>query len=514
MHIYRRVLLPALLAAAAQAFGQDVNEAYNLSNLTVQGSARSMGLGNTLGSIGGDFSSLSVNPAGIGVYRSSELTITPSLRLNSATAQYQGTSATDNKTNFNINNFGIIFTDAPKGKRYDQRSWKAVSFGFGMNRVADFNRNYTYEGRNNTSSATQAFEADANANPGNANDYPETYGYLGYQSYLLNVDKLGGYFYSVVPFSGGIDQRKTVRESGRINEYVFSIGGNYMEKILLGATIGLPTFVYNSHTTYSEKIATNNTAANQARFESFSYDQFLSLSGNGINVKLGAIYKATEFLRIGAAFHSPTAYSITDRYSPSLSTHVGGQTTALTVGNGALAQNEFSYTFISPWKGLVSAAFIIKNKGFISADFEYTDYSTMRFSYPDDDYLTSYSLQQQEDDMNRTLKKMYKAVSSFRIGGEAVLTKYFLARAGVGYYGNAYKIAGQNSQRTDFCGGLGFKLQPFFADIALVHSIYQDVSKPYAIDYRYVYSGQAAAIPSATTDFKNNNIALTIGVKF
>ncbi len=71
------VLLPALLIGSLGASAQDITEAYNLSNLTVQGTARSMGFGNALGSVGGDFSSLSVNPAGLGVYRSSEFTLTP-----------------------------------------------------------------------------------------------------------------------------------------------------------------------------------------------------------------------------------------------------------------------------------------------------------------------------------------------------------------------------------------------------------------------------------------------------
>ncbi len=181
MRITGLVLLPALIFGSVAASAQDITEAYNLSNLTVQGTARSMGFGNALGSVGGDFSSLSVNPAGLGVYRSSELTFTPSLRINATSSEYTTVTTMDNNTHFNINNFGLVFTNAPKGKRYDDRNWKTVSFAFGMNRTADFNRNYTYQGKNTTSSGSQVFESDANLNPTGVTDQnSSSLGYMGY----------------------------------------------------------------------------------------------------------------------------------------------------------------------------------------------------------------------------------------------------------------------------------------------------------------------------------------------
>ena len=218
MQHLKYALLPAFALSAISVSAQDLAEAYNLSNLKVQGTARSMGFGNALGSVGGDFSSLSVNPAGLGVYRSSELSFTSSLRANSATSQYLGTETMDNNVHFNINNFGMVFTNAPKGKRYEKRDWKTVSFAFGMNRVADFNRTYTYAGRNNNSSATQVFESDANQYPNytvgtqNANGL----GYMGYQAYLIDQVEPNRYK-SIVPIAGGINQTKNIKENGGIN---------------------------------------------------------------------------------------------------------------------------------------------------------------------------------------------------------------------------------------------------------------------------------------------------------
>jgi hypothetical protein len=507
-------LVPAFALGAVAANAQDVTEAYNLSNLTVQGTARSMGFGNALGSIGGDFASTSVNPAGLGVYRSSEFTFTPSLRMNSSSSQYLGVVTQDNNVRFNVNNFGMVFTDAPKGKRYERRKWKAVSFAFGMNRVADFNRNYSYSGANSSSSVTQVMEADANMFPDDpGSTVPLTVpGYLGFQSYLLNQTS-GGAYYSIVPFGGGVQQERTVRERGRITEYAISLGGNYQEKLMLGATMGIPSVKYSVNSTFSESLAPGNTSPNPDKFSSLNYRQSLAINGTGINLKLGAIYKVDDNFRIGGAFHTPTAYALEDSYTPGITSVVDNITLEMSQSNGAAATNKFNYSFISPWRGILSGSYIMKGIGFITLDYEYVGYNSMGFVYPTDDgYGNNYTLE--ETNMNRNINSTYQSTSNVRLGAEALLTKFFMARAGFGYYGNPYKATGVNGERMDFSGGIGFRDRDFFADIAFVHSAYTVQAQPYAINYDYVITSNPATIPTATTDFGINNIAVTVGVKF
>lgn len=509
MNRRRLLVLPALLLGMYNASAQDVIEAFNLSNLTVQGTARSMGFGNALGSIGADFSTLSVNPAGIGIYRSSELTFTPSLRVNSASSQYLGTTTLDNNTHFNINNFGIVLTSARKGRRRERSDWKAVSFAFGMNRTADFNRTYTYSGVNTNSSATQAMESDANGYGVNDVNYP---GYLGWQGYL--IDSVGGSlpYKSILPLQGGVTQLKNLTEHGRVNEYVFSFGGNYREKLMLGATLGLTGVEYQALSNYSEALAPGNTAANPGKFTSFSYNRALTISGGGVNLKLGGIYKISDNVRVGAAFHSPTIYNVNDVLTPYLVSNVANQFTELSVNNGALKQNVFDYSFTSPLRAIVSGTYIMKGVGFITADYEFVPYSMMRFIYPIDDGY-GYSYKAEENAINQAIRDTYKSASNFRIGAEGLITEFFMARLGFGYYGNAFKSE-NNSQRLDFSAGLGFRTQHFFTDFGAVYSFYKQQEQPYTIDYNYVVSGPATIIPTAHTDFHSLNLAWTIGVKF
>ncbi len=509
-------IMSAITMGSFSAIGQDVNEAYNLSNLTVQGTARSMGFGNALGSIGGDFSSVSVNPAGLGVYRSSELMFTPSMRINSSEGVYLGTSTSEGNVRFNINNFGMVFTDAPKGKRYDRRKWKTVSLAIGMNRVADFNRNYTYKGTNYANSASLAYEADANAYPADAQSSTALTapGYVAFQGYVINPsDLLPDTYHSIVPFTSGINQQKSVRERGRITEYTISLGGNYEEKLMLGATVGIPTLKYKLNSDFSESILPGATP-NSDSFYSFNYSQALTLTGAGVNLKLGAIYKANDNVRIGAAFHTPTVYNITDVYSNGMISEIGNTVHEVSTANGRAADNRFNYSFFSPWRSILSASYIMKGKGFITLDYEYIGYQSMGFLYPSDDgYGGSYS--QEQSDMNSAVKIAYQNTSNVRLGAEALLTKFLMARAGFGYYGNPYQAANTNGQRTDFSGGIGFRDDGFFADIAFVHSAYKVTARPYSIDYTNVKSASTLTQPQeSTTSFGINNVALTIGFKF
>jgi long-subunit fatty acid transport protein len=525
MRISGLIIVPAICGSLV-ASAQDVREAYNLSNFATQGSARSIGFGNALGSVGGDFGSLSVNPAGLGVYRSSELSITPSLKVNGTMSDYAGSGTSDNNTRFGISQFAMVFTNAPKGKRYDRRAWKSVSFAFGMNRLNDFNVNSTYSGKNTTSSGSQVFESDANHYPTDAttSDVNNAPGNIGWWSHLLNQDSHNN-FYTVVPFTGGVLQTKSVEERGSLNEYCISLGGNYKEKLMLGATVGVPSFHFTRTSSYSETLAPGNTASNPENFSMFSYGQTLDISGTGINLKLGAIYKFSKYFRAGIALHTPSYYWIHDEYDPSMRSLIGGTQYYLNTSfDGGLAHNTFDYSLSTPWKAVLSATGIINDRGFITADYEYVDYSSARYHYGDNyDPTSGINYFDAENAINQQIKKTYKGVSNFRLGGELRVARELMVRAGFGYYGDPYTTSGKEdmpvsytTQRIDISVGVGFHSKQFFTDVGFLHSMYSGYDQPYVVDYsaNRVISGTAAVVPTAKIDYSLNNIAWTVGVKF
>lgn len=480
-----------LSATAITAWAQEESDVLRYAQLSPQGTARSMGFGSALGSVGADFTSLSVNPGGIGMYRKGEMTFTPSVKINSVTGAYLGSRASDNVSRFNVNNFGMVFTSAPKGKRYEKSKWKSTSFGIGFNRLADFNRTYNYNGRNSgatSSSVSELFAADANSGGDVFN--PDHYAYMGYESYLINPDSANGGYYTVVPWQSGINQGRIVTERGRYNEWALSLGGNYMEKLLIGATVGIPTVRYERRGNVTE----SSNDANPFDFQSLDFGEYLTTRGTGLNLKLGFIYKATDQFRFGAAVHTPTWFNLTDDYSNTLVATAQGYQTTIT--STPFISN---YTLTTPWRGVLSATGMIGKVGFITADYEYVGYNTGRYSM-DDVNLEAY--------LNKYTRTNYKGASNVRIGGEVRPAEMVSLRVGFGYYGSPYANSAMKGERIDLSAGIGFRFQQMFIDFGFVNSSFETKEQPYVLPYEDVI------VPTASLKHSMNNAALTIGFKF
>lgn len=501
--IFSATLLVATgFAWYAQA--QDETDALRYSQLSPQGTARSIGFGGALGAIGGDFSSLSVNPAGIGVYRGSELTFTPSLKLSKTSSTYTGPTSEDNNTRFNVNNLGVVFTNSASGSRYKKSKWKAVSFGFGLNRIADFSSNYTYTGFNNTSSASEFFLTDALNYPEDIENTSTRAG-LGYQSFLLNEDSLG--LYQVVDFRAGLNQTRTVEQRGGINDFNFSFGGNYEEKLILGATIGIPSIRYTRNATIREEDASGNPDND---FDFFEYTEALSIRGTGLNLKLGFIYNVTPTFKAGLALHTPTFFSITEEQSRSVLSNTENLKYYLNAANTNPTTrvdapvNEYAYSLTTPWKAVLSTAGIIGKRGFISLDYEYVDYSSARYSF---EAIDSYF----ENEVNTGIKNMYRGASNLRIGGEVKFDLVML-RVGFGYYGNPYQNTAMGSETISGSAGVGLRFENIFIDLGFNRASNTMVEQPYAV----IYSNptEVIEVPDASVKTARSNVALTFGVKF
>ena len=498
----------AISSNSSQA--QDETDALRFSYLQPQGTARSLGFGSALGSVGGDFSSLTVNPAGIGVYRRGEFTATPSFRISSTDASYLGNTSDDGAFRFNFSNLGIVSTRAPKGRRYDNAAWKTVSFGVGLSRVADFNRRYTYSGVNDSSSASEIFSINADA----SGQFPVgleegSLGALGYDSYLINFDTTGGGagYYSVVDWRQGVRQTRSVNEHGGINEAVVSVGGNYQERLLLGATLGLPILRYRREVTFNERDENNAIPG----FDNFTIAENLRTTGVGVNLKLGAIYKFTEQFRAGAAIYTPTAFSLRDEFDQSVASNTEG---VGPTGEWAAPLNIFNYSLSTPWRAVASATMIIGNSGFITADYEYVDYASARFRFNTNNNQTltgsNSAFAEREQAANDRIRSLYQGASNIRLGGEARLDGVFL-RAGVGFYGSPYKSAdGFDPARLDLSTGIGFRSERSFIDLAFVHSRYESTEQPYVLNYPPPI---VVTVPSATLAHRLNNVAVTLGFK-
>ena len=74
-----RLTILAAFTLFSGLFAQNVDDALRYSQVFYGGTARFMSMGGAFTALGGDLSSLSQNPAGIGVFRASEMSVTPQL---------------------------------------------------------------------------------------------------------------------------------------------------------------------------------------------------------------------------------------------------------------------------------------------------------------------------------------------------------------------------------------------------------------------------------------------------
>jgi hypothetical protein len=459
-----------LLFTSSLIWAQNDVDALRYSGTYIGGTAKSMSMAGAYGAIGADASSASFNPAGLGVYQRTEYAASASLLFTSADASYRGTTRKDGEEHFNLTNGNMILVNSPNGKVL--KKWQ---FAFGFNELANYTGYRIMEGRNNENSLIDVYTIDANKN----NYTP----YEVWETYLVNVNEQGDY-YSVIPDGKDILQREIKKTSGYHREMYFSGGFNFNDKIYTGITIGVPSIKYNDITTYSEIDDKKMVDC----FDHFDLKEKLHTSGMGTNIKLGMIVKANDWIRVGAAIHSPTWFDMEDHWSSSWSSDIDTAEYVYEVEDG-----NFDYQLKTPWKANGSLGFIFGKHGLINIDLEYVDYASMRLRSDDYDFM----------DENEAVNLKYKAAQNYRIGGEYNLGMMVL-RAGYAYYGSPFKNNINDGSRQFVTAGVGYRSEYFFADLAYVHSSQKENYYPYVLD-----GVQPANIKNSTGQF-----VATLGVRF
>lgn len=471
-------------------FSQNEVDALRYSQTNFLGTARSSAMAGAFGALGGDFSTLSTNPAGIGIYRRSELSFTPSFFTQSTNAEMHGASLYDSKSNFNFGNAGLVLSYSEENSH---SKWKGVMIGFGYNRISNFNNRISMSGVNKNGSLLDVYVADANAT-GDKNNLDQFGTNLAYQTYLINFDSTSNSFWHVIP-NHGETQTKYVETSGAMGETVFTVGGNYDDKLFLGGTIGIPHIRYTETSTYTESLAKDTIYG----FKEFKLNQNLNTTGAGVNFKFGMIYKPTDWMRIGGAFHSPSYFNMHDDWSSDMSSTFTGNNAQYSSSYQS-PQGTFDYSLTTPARAIGSIGFIIKKIGVIAADYEYVDYSSARL------HSATYSFINE----NKNISQKYTAAGNVRLGAEVRLQPMTI-RGGFAYYGSPYKQGvGNDGSRMSYTAGIGFREQSFFIDFAFVLTVMKENYYFYNPD---VNSGGAYVDPSINTS-KASSVMMTVGFKF
>ncbi|MEG1555177.1 MAG: hypothetical protein RR356_00415 [Bacteroidales bacterium] len=458
--------------------GQSDRDAFRFSQTDWQGTARFMGAGGAFGAVGGDFSSLSVNPAGIGLYKKSEAVFTPMMvSVFNNRSSYNGSSVYTNHTNYSLSNVGFVLSFP-----INNSLWKSIQFGYGYNRISDFNNAFRIEGMSNNSSMMDEIVNKANGNiPGNLQGDE----WLAYQTWM--IDSVGFKQYDSPFEKQSLNQSRSTETSGGIDEMTFSFGGNYNDKFFIGATIGVPFLKYQERGIYKEAVSGEALSG----ITSYTIKDNLRVKGTGINLKLGIIYQAAKFLRIGAAFHTPTYYpTLRDSYYREMTSYYdNGKNSGLFDYS-----NEYKYSLTTPLKAIGSVAFLIQKRAFISAEYEFTSYAMSKM------YAIDYSFIEE----NNNIQNKYGACHKVRVGAEVYITNSFLLRAGYHYKSSPYKDKINDASSHAISGGLGFRTKRFLFDLAYIYNTSKE-------DY-WLYGSKY--VNAAQIKYNTHRIVATLGCKF
>lgn len=471
----------ALLCAWHLQAQNDI-DAMRYSQITFGGTARFASMAGSMGALGGDISTLSFNPAGLAIFKKTEISITPSIFSQTTSSTYNSNTSSDSKLNFNLGNIGLV-ASINLIKESNTTGWENINFGFGYNRTNNFHNRMDIQADNKTSSLLDVFVANANGNPPSSFDLFSTD--LAYQTYLINPDTLGNYNHVIQHY--GIKQRKVVETTGAMGETVISFGGNYKSKLYLGGTIGFVKAKYHEESTY-EEIDETDTIPD---FKSFSFSQNLTTKGNGVNLKLGAIFRPNDWVRIGAAFHTPTSLRLRDDYNNSMKSDLENGITYDTISPQGLFE---PYTITTPFRAIGSIGFIIKKLALLNVEYEYVDYT----------YAQLHSSPNVFSDVNSTILSKYTSTGNLRIGSEVRLDPIAI-RLGYALYGSPFSSnENKNANRTSYTGGIGYRADKYFIDFAYVFTKYTE--------YNYLYDSPKAT--AVENKYKNSSFMLSLGLRF
>ncbi len=505
------------ISFSAHAQGGYADDALLYMRQNPSGSARTLGLAGANVSLGADFGNLTSNPAGLGFYTKSEVTLTPGLGLgttksvqvaNSAAVGTSFPSISATANSFHIASAGVVF--ATRRADNDQRSdWRGGAFALGFTRLADFNQQVHYQNStddnhsffqrlrepyNNsdyTSSSYQAAVNDIynqynNTRTAGSSQYTNIDGLAygtGLVDQVLIVRAPGDTIYRVgtpAPTNntqasaalrnarkGTITQTEDILTKGSLSQFDLGYGGNYRDRVYIGGGVGIVSMNRTRTSTFSESSGGD---------QDFVSTDYLKTTGTGINARLGVIVRAADVLRLGASIQTPTYIHLTDTYSTSLTAN-DKYAAPRTVSSLSTAPGSFDYSITTPFRANGGATVLLNKYGFITADIEYVGYSSAKFN------TTDGSSDAGLDYANSVIGNSYKNVVNYRVGAEGRF-EVFRARLGYAYYADPYLNSVYDRSQNYFTAGLGIRTKQFFVDVAGVYLDTKDVYQPYSLASR------------------------------
>jgi hypothetical protein len=475
-----------LLILVSQNFLRAQNEvdALRYSFTQTPGTARSLGMGGAFGALGADNSSFWSNPGGIGLYRRGGIECSFGLSDMASSSLYEGEEGTNGRTNFTVQSLGLSST-----RQISDSRWKSYTVGVAYGKTNNFYENISIRGTAGNTTLLDVFASQANGTePASLSiDFPLGAG-LAWDTYLINPLSETDLTYLPASDGGEVVQSKVMERKGALSETAFGGGANYMDWLYLGMSIGFHGITFSEKAVYREEFPESTDLS------SYTFSENLRVTGTGIGMKLGAVARATKWLRLGAAWHSRISYGVTDNYSAELSSvFLNGD-----AYNADSPVNVANFNLRTPAKWLGSVAFILGESGVVTADYEYADFGSIRMNG------TSMNNYRYETE-NETIRSIYRSTHRVRTGLEMRLATSWRLRTGAQYSQSPFAGgANGNTAQLNWAFGGGYRSDRFFTDLGINYLQRRE-------DY-YLYDPRV--IESAVIDYSRLTVLLSGGFRF
>lgn len=546
-------------AFASATMAQNQYDALKLMENDLNGTARFVGMGGAMSALGADISTISTNPAGIGLFRGNDVSVSFGFSNNRSLSEHSSLSMKESHTKGSFDQAGFVWAT----KIGNRTGLRYLNVGFNYKKRANFNRQFSSNMNLNGNSLTwQMAEMLWNAGDANGTFYntkkhldeliaaknPYTdenfYGtpYLaamGFRTGLMDASLKGDKDEEPKPESE-IDQiygwnsdlgEYYSREEGGINQFDFNVSFNTMDRFYFGLTVGVYDVDYNRYSSYGEAIYRefeNKDKPGEMLYDegAFTLNNYHSTEGVGVDFKIGTIIRPFEDspFRVGLAIHTPIWYSLTDRYYATLNTDL--QKVGLKPEKYSENLSEYfhggsyflDYALVTPWRFNISAGTVLGGMMALDAEYEYEKYSTARL-----EDLDGYEL-----NGTQAIKETLKGVHTFRVGMETKFCPEFSMRAGYNYKsapivsGSFKNIAATDETRTDasylnpknhqaVTFGLGYRGRLLYADVAYKYDFYKADFCPFdgGVD-----DNQTPLMEPAKITNERHQVLFTLGVRF
>lgn len=517
-------ILFTLFPLSASLFAQSEVDALRFSREDLHGTARSMSMGGAFGALGGDQTAISSNPAGIAVYRSSEVVGT----LNLSQERSSAGDLNANKTRFDMDNLGFVGYFPLRNDVVP-----LVNFGFSYNRLKSFDKIISAAGPAASTMIDYIADRSAGVNPSDlkmGDNLPDPFmtqpwlSVLGFNSHLINPVNNGASYDPVNTFGDTPIGEISTKERGHIDNYDFTVGTTIGHMLNLGLSLSIKDISYNLESNYLEDFYQGDQQQG-----GYTLTNWVTTSGAGVSAKLGAIFRPVNFLRLGLAWHTPTWYALTETYEAQIDDDMGAYATDPAYKPGQTYSAVFTndYDLKTPGKIVASIAGVFGSNFIASMDYELVDYSRMKLEVPSGspDDADWYDID------NEYISMDFRPASTVKAGVEYRFTPQFSGRLGYAWMQNPYDavfkekgdaaVAGSNTiyrvegDRNYFTGGVGYRFnRNFFLDLAIVYKTQTDDLYPFP--NLWTENREDLVIDASPFELKNSSFRglVTLGYKF